>query len=79
VIGEALISQQSESIEVSEAPVKVNETAAGIRIDVSKNSGEKVVTDNQPDVHNSAALDDIEMKSWSTMSSQKRSKVVSIT
>jgi hypothetical protein len=71
MLGEIVISGQHESIEAADAPANMRSRALpGGSTDVEQSpadvAGEDIAISTQ---------DDVDMKSWSAMSSQKRSKV----
>jgi hypothetical protein len=71
MLGEIVISGQHESIEAVGVPDDVRSRA----LSGNANSAERVSADDQGDGNTS----DMDMKSWSAMSSQKRSKVKTLT
>jgi hypothetical protein len=70
MLGEIVISGQHESIEAVAAPASVLSKA----LPESSNGAERTPADDQGDGNAS----DMDMKAWSSMSSQKRSKVDSL-
>jgi hypothetical protein len=71
MLGEIVISGQHESTEAVGAPADVRSRA----LSGSAQSAERVSADDQGEGNTS----DMDMKSWSAMSSQKRSKVKTFT
>jgi hypothetical protein len=77
MLGEIVISGQHETVEVTDAITKTPHGNTIVRGNAQRANGdEHVVTDGQGDAHNPGTLEDIDVKSWSAMTSQKRSKVL---
>ncbi len=73
MLGEIVISGQHET---TTSPAKAqNQTVVSRGLGQTGNGSEQISIGGIGDPQDSAALDDIDMKSWGAMSSQKRSKV----
>ncbi len=75
-LGEIVISGQHGTVEVTEANHKTqSQNTTRSANGTSGHLDQQTLFSGQGDAHNSTSLDDVDMKSWSAMSSQKRSKV----
>jgi hypothetical protein len=75
-LGEIVISGQHATSQATDATSKTQtQNAAGRASGTSAHFDEQFLTSGQGDVHNSSSLDEVDMKSWNVMTSQKRSKV----
>ena len=78
-LGEIVISGQHKAFDATDATAKpLHEIAAGRGNAPSEIGDVPNMTEGQGDAFASNALEDIDMKSWNSMTSQKRSKVFSL-
>ncbi len=79
MLGEIVISGQHETLEVTDASTKTPHGNAVVRGNAQRANGdEHVLADGPGDAHNTGTLEDMDVKSWSAMTSQKRGKVLSL-